>query len=716
MTLERTLRASMLTLVGAGMASLALAVGSPAWLLVGPGLFVAYLVLAALRPGWVLRRGLTTIAVLATAQGFVAETLGTGTLLVPAGHFLIVVQLIWLTQERTSRHYAWLCLTALLQMVVSGVLSVDLAFGVGFLVFLPAAVLSLLLLNLRAELERSGSLAASELRSIRIGRRLLASVGLVVLGEMLLTVAVFLYFPRFGIQLFQLRPVRRGPALAGFSDRVHLGDMAEILDNPEVVMSVRLFRKSESFRASMFRLRWRGIGLDTYEDGTWSTRRYIEEAGHHSLRYRPFRPYVRPFPGEEIVQEVALEPVNSRVLFHLPRLLELDTGTPNLEGVFFHASSRTVSSLRSSAVSLRYIVRSRVPEWPIGELRRPVPFDPRGRREEWLRGLQLPTSITPRVGQFAEQIVANVDHDAFYDRARTVETYLKGRYDYSLRSGASPRGMDPVEDFLFRRRSGHCEHFAAAMAVLLRTLGIPSRVVTGFNGGEWNEYGRFYVIRQRNAHAWVEAYMPSIREWVSFDPTPMADPSQALGYGWLARLDRRVASLRLAWNNYVVNYSSQDQRSLADAVNHMLSRLSNAIPSFGADRFAFDSGSTSGVGNALAIGFGLLAAGALGFLVHRWVRRRPRRMAQPRAGVAFYRRMEAILRRRGFRRDPGATPLEFAHAVVAAGGPSYEPAEAVTEAFCRVRYGRRRLTHAERAEVARALHTLRTARRRRNGD
>jgi transglutaminase-like putative cysteine protease len=401
------------------------------------------------------------------------------------------------------------------------------------------------------------------------------------------------------------------------------------------------------------------------------------------------------------------------MLFYLPRLLVMKTATPNLDSIFWHPASCTASSPRGSSVSLRYIATSRVPGWSAQELRRPrsrLPGHP-----EVKRALQMPASVTPRVRALAEEIVAGIRPDAFYDRARAVEAYLKGRYDYSLVTWAARAGVDPVEDFLFEHRRGHCEHFASAMAILLRSLGIPARVATGFSGGEWNDFGQFYTVRQRNAHAWVEAYIPAVRDWETFDPTPLGEAMSPPPTGLLAELDRRLAHLRLVWNSYVVNYSTQEQHDLRDAAVRLLARLSSVLPSLGRDLFTFGGGRGGGAGLLVQLGF--LAALGVGaaFVVHRLVRAARRRRARPggpgRPAVAFYRRMEAILRRRGFRRGAAETPREFAAAVVAQGGPAFAPAALVADAVGRVRYGGAALTPGERAEVASALARLAAAER-----
>ena len=129
--------------------------------------------------------------------------------------------------------------------------------------------------------------------------------------------------------------------------------------------------------------------------------------------------------------------------------------------------------------------------------------------------LQLPR-LDPRIPQLAHQIADREKTD--YDRASALTTYLKTRFGYTLQLPQEVQ-RDPLANFLFERKEGHCEYFASSLAVMLRSLGIPSRVVNGFRGGEFNDLTSQYLIRESDAHAWVEAYFPG-KGWVEFDPTP----------------------------------------------------------------------------------------------------------------------------------------------------------------------------------------------------
>ena len=134
--------------------------------------------------------------------------------------------------------------------------------------------------------------------------------------------------------------------------------------------------------------------------------------------------------------------------------------------------------------------------------------------------LQLPSSVPQRVKDLAFTIVANKATP--YDRAEAIETYLRNTYKYSTVVKSAPPGRDPVDYFLFDLKADFCEYFASSMAVLLREVGVPSRVVEGFTAGEVDATGR-YAVRELNAHAWVEAYFPQYG-WIEFEPTPSELP------------------------------------------------------------------------------------------------------------------------------------------------------------------------------------------------
>jgi hypothetical protein len=280
------------------------------------------------------------------------------------------------------------------------------------------------------------------------------------------------------------------------------------------------------------------------------------------------------------------------------------------------------------------------------------------------------------------------------------------------------QGPDPLADFLFNVRAGHCEYFATAMAVMLRTLRIPARVVNGFQTGEYNPAADAYVVRQADAHSWVEVYFAESDSWVTFDPTP-ADgrPAGTSGNGLTGSLRRYGDALELFWIQHVVAYDRQGQRALARTLSSQINSYSRAATE-----------SADGVGALLAAwlgGRGVFAA-LLGLVTSPlvvapaalllfgvgllWLRRgghlgfgrksKGSSTAATTAVIEFYKRMTTALASRGLSRRADQTPLEFAETI---GTP--EVLE-ITEAYNRVRFGARDLTDAEAAEVERCLRRM----------
>jgi transglutaminase-like putative cysteine protease len=231
------------------------------------------------------------------------------------------------------------------------------------------------------------------------------------------------------------------------------------------------------------------------------------------------------------------------------------------------------------------------------------------------RFLQLPSGLDPRVGALASRVVGDEQ-----DAARAAErlaTYLQRNYSYSLESGASD-SKDPLAAFLFEQRKGHCEHFATALAILLRSRGFAARVVTGFYGGERDGDG--YLLRAADAHAWVQVHVPG-NGFVTYDATPESfragHPPPFLD--WAARTYDDIERL---WRTQVVDYSFVDQARFAQGV-------------FGTRRNGASAGLPKGTGKAV-LGLALLLLARAGW---RRLARIPRRDETERLGL----RLEKIL-------------------------------------------------------------------------
>jgi transglutaminase-like putative cysteine protease len=309
-----------------------------------------------------------------------------------------------------------------------------------------------------------------------------------------------------------------------------------------------------------------------------------------------------------------------------------------------------------------------------------------------LRYLQLP-GVDRRVGELAQQVTASADNS--YDKAAALERHLRTAYQYTLQLPGT-RPSDPVAHFLFERKAGHCEYFASAMTIMLRTLGIPARIVNGFSGGEFNPVTGSYIVRARDAHSWVEAYFSGYG-WVSFDPTPPSP--RPVSMGW-KRMALYVDAMREFWREWVINYDFAHQTRLSTAavahsrhavhdlrgwwkrqyralVNRAHQIQGQAIHAPG--RFA-----------ALILGGVMLSAlllnlrRLLGWWRERSVARRPEQKPQAAAAI-WYSRMTRFLARRGSRKLPCQTPSEFATAL--ADPKLRRTVETFTECYERARFG-----------------------------
>jgi transglutaminase-like putative cysteine protease len=395
-------------------------------------------------------------------------------------------------------------------------------------------------------------------------------------------------------------------------------------------------------------------------------------------------------------QTFFLEPLESPVLFAAPRIVALQGDLP-----FVRVDAEgSVQSRRHDFDRLIYKVISDTSEPRMDLLRN----DNRPLSVSYYRYLQLPENLDPRIDRLATQIILEANASNRYDAAKAIESYLQREFGYSLEMKAS--GPDPLADFLFNVRSGHCEYFSTAMAVLLRTHGIAARVVNGFLPGEYNETAGAYTVRQSDAHSWVEVYFPETRSWVTFDPTPSAGRTEPVRTGITAQLQKYAEALELLWFQYVVGYDKQEQRSLATSLHNQVfdytRTLSNVMATL---QKVLTSNVITGALAVLALAL-LVVVVVFGKRMLRWTRtRRVRSEVEGRtySRVQFYERLVSLLEQRGLERDKHLTPLEFADSL------NSSEALLITRAYNRVRYGSERLSPKERKEIEQALFVLEAA-------
>jgi transglutaminase-like putative cysteine protease len=358
----------------------------------------------------------------------------------------------------------------------------------------------------------------------------------------------------------------------------------------------------------------------------------------------------------------------------------------------------SVQSRRHEFDRLIYKAVSDTTDPPVQLLRDDLrPYSP-----PFYRYLQLPERLDPRIPKLATSIILKSQAWNRYDAAKAIESELQNSYGYSLQMKAG--GPDPLADFLFNVRAGHCEYFSTAMAVLLRTHGIAARVVNGFLPGEYNEAAGAFTVRQSDAHSWVEVYFPETRSWVTFDPTPPAGRTEPVRSGLGGQFKKYAEALELVWFQYVVGYDKQEQRSLATSIHNRLFDYATVASNILAMlRQKLPSNPLSIVLAALVL---ILVATTVFLLtrVKRFGWRRALRVTireeDSRSAVAFYEQLLALMAKRGLQRDKHLTPLEFADRV------GTRDAALITRAYNRVRFGKQQLSNIEAREIQRILASL----------
>lgn len=610
-------------------------------------------------------------------------------------HALVFLQAVKILQRKMSADYRLLYLITFVQLVLAAAVTVSVLFAVVFPAYLIAATWAVRLLHLRLELERAEETWPG-VRTVSHGglpRSRASFVGSTAAATCVFGVglAIFLALPRISLGLMSLQSPL-AVVLSGFSKDVTLGDLGRILLSSQVVMRVEL---PEPLRQLGNEMLWRGVVLDQYTGRGWRVSDPVVSFVCRSADGLFHLPHVHDVPEEVLLrQDVVVEGMRWPVLFAAFQPARFDG---NFRWIRINANG-SLSGVRSHRGGLRYTVWSVMPDGAPSPTARPRPLNAAAQA----RYLQLPP-LSPRVHELARDIVQGaVDSSR---AANEIAKYLRTRYAYTL--GARPgSALDPVEDFLFRRRAGHCEYFASAMAVMLRAVGIPSRVVNGFRGAEWNSFGNYYVVRGRNAHAWVEAFLPG-QGWVMFDPTPPSRSPVLGSPGFLASVSQFADTFRWRWHRYVIDFDASSQRFLARWLVRHVSRGRSCVSSWGGWLGAIWDG-RAGLG-VLGLWF---AIGALCTTLILFVLRR-RAWATPcsgrdgaRARVDFYAVLLKLLARWGYVREVWRTPRELARWVVAREGDEARAVEEVTETYYHVRYGGRRLAAEERHAVDEFLRDL----------
>jgi len=453
--------------------------------------------------------------------------------------------------------------------------------------------------------------------------------------------------------LFAILPRVRGPYIlagapggtareptAGFSDEMSLDLIGRIRGNRQVAMRLELTGR----HADPAAMRFKAATYERWEGRTW--RRAPRERTLRRDAQRGGFPIVeRPVVGSA---RIFLEPLRITSLPVPTETVAVDAEIALLE--IDRGGGLVLKGMPAEALEYR----ARLGAEPVS-----AAPDPSGPEDPALD----PTGVTPRLRGLAREWAGA---GSAAERATRIEARFLSEFRYSVdfigRGGAAP-----LEHFLFEERRGHCEYFASAMVLLLRGEGIPARLVTGFYGAEYSWWEKSWVVRQSNAHAWVEAWLPE-RGWSTFDPTPPVGRPTASPQGVWLSLRQAYEAMVFRWDRYVLSYDFYDQVGLAGELRAFWERLRRAwaggeTPAAGAPEGAAQAAERAGAEAGgegaprwllpAAIVFALLAA-ALGVALYR------RRVEW--SATHAYARLRELAAAAGVPAPPALAPLAFAAA------------------------------------------------------
>ncbi|MEE8268426.1 MAG: DUF3488 and transglutaminase-like domain-containing protein, partial [Nitrospinaceae bacterium] len=583
--------------------------------------------------------------------------------------FLIFILLTRFVFKSELNDYLYGYLISIVCLLIGALFIQDMVFGLLFLSFYLVLCWCLIFYNMMVErvgthCPPSGFRQTGEYEAT--GFSLFALSATMILASFLLTAVIFVSFPRLGLGFLALDSGEG--SVSGFSNRVELGEVGRIKQNDTVVMRVE-FRKNGQVYRPPSKVLWRGVNLDHYDGKTWfSTMPPARQA--LNLRGQGAQLFTVPAPQEMIVQDIYMESFNSPVVFTYGLPLEI-------EGTFKKIQmdqGYSLKTLDKHTGPRRYTIIADIGN-PKTNYPHPTHFNLRNLYPN--RFLQLPT-VSPRTRKLAQDLVDASDPETV--KAHKILRYLKKHYGYSLDMERKTH-KSALDEFLFVRKEGHCEYFASAMAVLLRLTGVPSRIINGFAGTEWNDLGQYMIVRQAHAHSWVEAYIPGLG-WQVHDPTP---PDPAAVSDSPNMLARRLDLMRLYWQRYVIRYSMQDQTQLVDYFSRESKDFKDRWKNWKTPGF---KGMLSTLQNHPWVLL-LIVTGFLGWWFGSKKYQWPGTPWAPRLpfAVQMYRQMLKRLESRGIFKPNNATHLEFLDTLTRLPPEKREAVESITRFYERNRFG-----------------------------
>ena len=623
-------------------------------------------------------------------------------------HLLVILSIIKLVQLKSTRDWMFLYFLSFIELLIAAGISISPTYLISFFLFWNVALCTAVIFEVKKTSEFNKKVKSqSEVESSFLIQGTSAGASITKFPQ--ITLWLLLLILIFALPTFYLLPrlgnsgggveAKTLSGFSGFSDFVNLGAVGSLKEDDRIVMRIKLDSPKDSGSGN---LRWRGVALDYFDNKNWSKSKKVSSESINRVDKDYFLLNRLTNKDNLTVQTIYLEPINSTTLFSLANPVIVQANFQTL--IKDSEDSLKISRPDSQRIIYKVYSNQDLPDKTV------LQSDNEGYTFKDSHYLELPDNTDKRIAQLTKEITNTKQNR--YDRAKAVEEYLQNNFGYTLELKAS--GEQPLADFLFNIRAGHCEYFATAMAVMLRTQGIATRVVNGFQEGDYNATANVYVVRQKNAHSWVEVYFPEQNVWIQFDPTPFAGQNDGtVSQGVFEKFNDYAEALETFYIQYFVSYDDQEQRSLLRTAKNSFSYyqiiLSEQVNNIGAkisDWWKNVRGDYGLLKSLTAVGYSFLyccflaLTGLLLFLFYKrivklsvWKRFFLRKNKNAGNIIEFYEKMQNVLKQKGFIRQPHQTPLEFAFEL------NMPEAVYLTEKYNGVRFGEKQMSGSESKQI-----------------
>ena len=579
-------------------------------------------------------------------------------------HMVLFIIVIKIFSVQRDRDLLYLAVLAFLMVLAAAVLTVDTIFLFTFCLFMLTAIATFVSMEMRRSEREARIITVSPANENRFHRALYAVAGVLAISTVAVGIIIFFALPRIAMGGYLQSLGNQADLVTGFSDSVNLGGIGKIQQSDAAVMHVQVLHGRLPDDP-----KWRGVSLADFDGHRWSN------PANELTMVLPMRnvpvdlwrlrfsnvPVYSILHRETLGYRIIMEPIGSYVFFLAPAPLAVNGPYYAISVSAGGEVSKTdggrsidIYEGEADATDPTPLVRNSISQ--------DYPFSIKSSY------LGLPPRLDARIPALARTISASATSN--YDRARVIEDYLRKNFGYTLELPGEE--ADPLAHFLFERKRGHCEYFASSMAMMLRTLRIPARVVNGFRGGEYNDLNHTYIVRARDAHSWVEVFFPEYG-WMTFDPTPSRQGPLANRNS--SRLALYLDALHEMWREWIVNYDFNRQVQLGSQISAGASHLQGSMQAWYKRKYwhmleglrkMLGAASSGNVWIICGLGAVVMVLPLMPRL--RRALKRAKLLKNPQAAPnssasLWYTRMLKMMERKGIRKLPTQTAVEFASAI-----------------------------------------------------